>query len=468
MADGDKKTLAIKTYLGQLPVKVQERLLKSVEAAAEAAPSPETEVILKLLREVVREKETQIQRYGTPMRGFWEFIDPLFVDAPDNRKQTGRIPRSTLQPIWTWLNAELLPTHLPDLVDHAKKRLAEDDTQGSQALIAQAKSLLRPVLSRAIDMCRDNKQFRSGLAERLGGANALAHLSDIWSALETEADIDVFKEEFPGLISSPSNAKIRSLLELVQPIVEAKPNHAHIYLALVQPRFQNPAAALSLAVMATDSDQADVLSSSPYAILGDLLLFEIALKAKAIVADLDGSKLDDQILDRVEALVREMKSFQAEVNLDPNHEWAEKLSDVRIQLCTVLSQELLKVSKVARALFAPLEQNPVVALSDEKKTDFDVLMRLASAGDSVRSDLGLADAALEATIKVEAILDQVGTSVVPKIRSANIDERELIMEYMYAAVDYVQVLQGQDAARVVRRLAEAAYSDSQTRDKTAA
>src|SRR5256885_15764210 len=108
MASREKINL-LRTFLGSLPVGMAEGLARAVEVdRMNNGTGLPHDTILESLRPTLRESDRNA-RALTPMRLFCRPFEDLLINKQFGQKQKGRIPRSSITPVWNWLAKDLLP-----------------------------------------------------------------------------------------------------------------------------------------------------------------------------------------------------------------------------------------------------------------------------------------------------------------------------------------------------------------------
>src|SRR5947207_15954158 len=133
MLSADKQQL-LSGFLGKLPEPVAARLAKAVEVdrltGGKGLPHEE---ILGALRPQLRHAG-QTERMPTPQRFFCQPFEDFLIGRERHLKQKGRIVRSSIEPVWTWLANELMPARHRALTEAVRdailyRRRAELETR---------------------------------------------------------------------------------------------------------------------------------------------------------------------------------------------------------------------------------------------------------------------------------------------------------------------------------------------------
>src|SRR5262249_56948660 len=90
--------------------------------------------ILQELREAAPHEHALPPRIGDPQRLFFASLEPFLVDDRSGRKRPGRVARMSLDPIWRWLCADLMPAETPAYAEQIKLQLLANEIGKAEAL----------------------------------------------------------------------------------------------------------------------------------------------------------------------------------------------------------------------------------------------------------------------------------------------------------------------------------------------
>src|SRR6185312_4535295 len=150
MISADKQVL-LTGFLGTLPGSVAARLAKAVEVdrLIGGTDLPHDE-ILRALRPRLRESSQRF-RMATPLRFFCRPFEDLLVSAQRDTKQKGRIARTSIELVWTWLSGELIPHRHRELGDAMRDAILygrdKELEQKTAELWAESAAALKAALS---------------------------------------------------------------------------------------------------------------------------------------------------------------------------------------------------------------------------------------------------------------------------------------------------------------------------------
>src|SRR5271163_3748107 len=116
------------------------------------------------LRAEFRKDGSSQGRAGDPGRYFFAALEPVLVNSAPGHENSGRIPRSSLAPIWEWINRDLLPTMARDYVDEIGKLTAADKQKELRKAAATFQTKVMKYLENALGSPESVAQTRAKLA----------------------------------------------------------------------------------------------------------------------------------------------------------------------------------------------------------------------------------------------------------------------------------------------------------------
>jgi hypothetical protein len=118
----------LRQYLCELSPQARALLIgefeRSLRAGDEAAS---TSLVLQQMRGIVREQREGAPRIGHCARLFFKPFEPFLVDDRADHNHPGRLARSSLDSLWTWLRRDLLPEDAKNLTDEVNDALLAGD-----------------------------------------------------------------------------------------------------------------------------------------------------------------------------------------------------------------------------------------------------------------------------------------------------------------------------------------------------
>ncbi|CAN7466429.1 hypothetical protein LJR220_004210 [Bradyrhizobium sp. LjRoot220] len=264
----------------------------------------------------------------TPSKYFYAPLEPLFVAGAPEHANTGRIARSSLVPIWEWINRDLLPIMARDYEDKMKGLIASNKPRDAQ----QAASIFQTKVAKSLEgnlaSAEGAERARAKLATYTASPSVYSDLIKLMGALRAREALAGFAKALPDKIAKFDDAQVDKITAQLNTFRKKDPDAVPFALALVSGRLKTPRELIRLATKPARSRRAVDVAATPYAISVSMVLDQIddkrialrvALKknrvvdARDILADIDNTEA------AVQAAIRELAAS----------DWGARLRDIR-------------------------------------------------------------------------------------------------------------------------------------------
>src|SRR5215813_9187233 len=180
----------LRDYLAQLPPQSQALLMREFERALERGQDTAVAtLVLEQLRRIARGSEAEEDvspRTDDPGRLLFQPLEPFLVDAGIPAR-VGQIRRSSLHPIWQWLERDGAPEQVREF-EAARARLPEGEDAG------QGDPVVRKVQAAVVDaifkLTGPGGGDRSRELARIGPPNVIEDLCSVGAVLRLREAID--------------------------------------------------------------------------------------------------------------------------------------------------------------------------------------------------------------------------------------------------------------------------------------
>ncbi len=296
-------------------------------------------------------------RPGVPgvVRQFCLPFEDLLVDEGRPSTHMRHIRRSSVLPVWGWLETELLPDALPDI----SRRLEEKSARTSGIAQSGSLPLLHASCSSAIlsalEEARRDGALRRKLERLLGGDAVVEDAAEMARALAVAPYLLAVRDALPKHIVDFDEGMVAAVAEIYEE-ARATALDSAIYVPLVAvARMHEPWQIMRLARKLAGFGNEDAVNRSGLAALGEIFLGELeeiaerAQPKRAAPVDLD------DLLSRVTRFAELSQSFIREIDIRRCSDWGNRILAARVRLSTALTEATGKFElELARAL--PLHQ----------------------------------------------------------------------------------------------------------------
>ena len=207
----------LRQYLRELPPGARALLIAELERAVlRGEEIPGGDMLLQEVRAAVRESGERAPRIGNPARLFFHPVEPFLTDAAPMRKTPGRMARTALEPIWTWIARDLAPAEAQGYMRRYRTRAGARRPIRPDALVDAFQDHVIDAMQGALAAANvDEKARRTARASRSGRrtrSTTCATCSRSSSARDTLALIE---SRLPGHIRNLADGPLENVKALL-------------------------------------------------------------------------------------------------------------------------------------------------------------------------------------------------------------------------------------------------------------
>jgi len=455
-----EKTDLLQSFLGSLPGHVAARLAKAVEVdrLTDGVALPH-EMILNGLRPVLRHNGPQ-QRTPTPLRLCCRPFEDLLVDGARKEKQKGRIARSSVMPMWNWLQ-QLIPAECDAYRQEIKSHVLAYKLEEALECAAKFWPVAGDALRTAI--AKDRKAARLAL----NGELVLGDAEDISLLLCAGAAMVEIQQLLPKPAPALTDELLWSLRRIYDRVVETAPDSAPYVPVVSMCRLAKPWEALKLALLITHQTQDTLISSTDMGLVGDILFVRMEDCRVAIHATRHPNFQVAALLENLTIFTDISSAIVKEVEILRRGKWGQRLLKDRAAVGAVMDGFMERAPKeIAGAL--PTQKSGFTGSSrvsdfskpaDPEKVEralrYAQLLvgcrKLAAAGSFGAKQADAMDEAMQ-------ILRSYNEDVVKELRSPDPARRQVAESQFPLVIELTTLLFSEEEADFLRRRGKAALA----------
>jgi hypothetical protein len=224
------------------------------------------------LRAEFRKDGSSQSRAGDPARCFFAPLEPVLIDGAPEHENSGRIPRSSLSPIWEWISRDLLPTMARDYVDEINKLTAADKPKELRKAAVTFQTKVLKYLENALGSPEAVHQTRAKLAIYTASPSAYHDLTKMMCVLRARDALAKFDDALPAKIEKFDDATVAKVTALLKTLGKAHADALPFGLAIVAKRLKTSWQLIYLATKAAPGKRAADLAATPHAITVTMVL----------------------------------------------------------------------------------------------------------------------------------------------------------------------------------------------------
>jgi hypothetical protein len=463
MVSPEKMSL-LQAFLGSLPEHLAERLAEAVEIDrmmhGKILPH---DSILEALRPALRRAERP-RRVLTPLRLFCQPFEDLLTSEPRTAKQKGRISRTTIVPLWTWLTETLAPQESTAYTGRASELIGRGRVDEAIDVAVAYAAAVAPMLRAALTGEIATKKARAVL----NGDAAVADAEEIAILIACGSEIIGLQKMFPRPFSGINDEMLWSARAIYDRVNEVAADAAPYIPVILMSRLARPWEALRLPMMIARQTQDTLISSTDMGLAGELLFGDLDRLSSAIRATKHPGFDADKLISDIGHFAEISSAVVKEIDVRRDGKWGQGLLKDRAEVGNVMSGLMERAPKeIANAL-------PTRKLGNFASTrvpDFsrsvapekvDIAQRYARLIAGCRPFAAAASFAAklkDAEEEAMLLLRTYNEDVVKELRAGEASRRAVVEEQFGLAVELTAALFSEEDADLLRRRGRAAVSN---------
>ena len=287
----------------------------------------------------------------TPLRQFCTPFEDLLVDDYDETSRTRQIRRSSILPVWNWLEEDLLTDTLPDITRRlAALTLGEEDVARSGTLAVMHGACSAAILSEVAAVRRDAGERRK-LERRLGGEHVVDDAVEMARALSVATFILAVREALPKKIREFDDAMAAEVGDIYEEARHASMENGIYVPFSVMSRLDEPWQILRLARKLAGYGNDAAVSRSGLSDLAEVFVLELEDIADKLGNQRVGTVDLDEMLGEVLRFARISQGFIHEIDIRRYSSWGHRILSARGRLSATIAEEMSRFEQMlARAL----------------------------------------------------------------------------------------------------------------------
>lgn len=446
----------LRDYLRQLPPGARTLLLSKFEKIpAESAEGAIAQLVLKELRGVERDTDSEAPRANDPMRAFFKFLDPFLFNRSKGHLSVGQIDRGSLVAAWRLIVSDLVPAEAAAFEQDLGRAEQSGDWAGGEACIKRFQVRVADMLSAAASGKGGSEAMQRHSA-RLG-LEFSEDLDLIRLALKNRDAIEAFQAKLPAHIKNLSSDQVVAIHRAMDVPSLQNPQMLPLVYRLILKRMYIPQQLVRFAVAAASSDDAMRVATTPHAITVTMVLAELESLTTILRAGLKrgfGSELREQL----KLIHDSIRGFRTEMEVRPDSAWGKKLGAIRSDISSLLKSEIETVPGRIRRLLRP-PRDGVMSIPDEiDVSETSELIEFVSVCRDYANELAVNEVTMRTYSDIRQYLETGSNAIVERLRTAKSHEMPFYRVQMSAAIRFCAAMFGPDYAATLSKAADVVMS----------
>jgi predicted DNA-binding protein len=453
-------TERLRDYLAQLPPQSQALLMREFERAIERGEDTAVaNFVLEQLRKVARGTGGAAQaRIDDPARLLFRPLEPFLVEGK-LPVRPGQVRRSSLLPVWQWLNRDGAPNQAREF-EAALTRMRETGTLSELEMAVRKFQLAAAdaIFRIATPVPGGDKQ--RALA-RVGPPEVIEDMLPIGSLLQAREALDALGGRLPSYLRVFGDEQTDSVSAALNVPALQTPQLLPFALSLIVQRLTAPWQIIRLAIKMAASDDEIRVAATPYGVAVTIALHDLSCVAAGLRTDIKRGHFDN-IAEQLKTLHDGVRGLRTELDLRIDSAWGKQLASIRADISNALQSEIDSVpGRVRRILRQRADKDiPAGAKVDPSEVEeAAALIDFVALCRTYASELAINEVTLRTYSDLQHYVEQSTEALVQSLRGGDGRVRSYRQMQVAAAIRFCDVLFGHDYASLMSRAAENAVTD---------
>ena len=449
----------LRQYLRGLKPEARSLLIAELERAVlRGEEVAGADLVLQELRRIVREQCDGIPRIGNCARLFFKPVEPFLVDDILNHKHLGRISRSALGPLWTWIRRDLLPEEAKILSDEISDALLADDEPKAEHLTRLFQDRAAVAVHASIAAANDDEKTSRRTVAQIGTPRAIEDATALMHVLMGRDTLDSIAARLPVHIGNFSEGRVRESKSLIDSAAVSNDELFLYAMLTVMSRLAAPWQLIRLAIKAVGSDSATRIAENRYAAAVTIALAELERLVGELRSDLRSGR-GVAVGALLKVIHDAARGLRTEMELSGDTAWSRQLAALRAQISELLKSEIESMPGRVRRLLRPrpsteIRANAVLDAGDVAETE--ALVEFVGNCRYFANELAINEMTQRAISELQHYLDSGMRALLDGLRHAGEGDRSFRQSQVDAGRRFCGKVFGADYANTLGKAIEVA------------
>ncbi len=446
-------------YLRELSPQARSLLIGNFERSLlggdEAAGS---DLVLHQLRGIVREQREGAPRIGHCARLFFKPLEPFLVDDRPYHNHPGRIARSSLETLWTWIRRDLLPEDAKRLADEVNDALLAGDAPMAEPAVRAFQNKAAVAIEASLAAGAPDDKIHRRMLAQIGTMRPSDDATTLKCVLAGRDTLATMAADLPLRIVDLSGGEVDKYKALIEKI-SARERELFLYAVLmVMSRMAAPWQIVRFAIKAAGSDKAARVAEMHFGVTLTIVLAELERLVGELRSDLRSGRGV-----AVSALLKTIhdtaRGLRTELDLPVDSSWGRALAGMRAQTADLLRSEIESAPGRIRRLLRPRPSTEIRAnsvLDADEVAETEALVDFVGNCRYFAGELALNEMTQRTFSEIRQYLDSGTRALLDGLRHAGDGDRSFRQSQVDAAACICAKVFGGEYAGLLRKAAEVA------------
>ena len=449
----------LRDYLAQLPPQSQALLMREFERALERGEDTSVATfVLGQLRHIARggDEETK-PRVDDPARLLFRPLEPFLVEG-NAPLRPGQIRRTSLLPVWQWLNRDGAPEQAREFEIALDSIREAGNTSNLETAVRKFQLVAADAIVKIATPLPGGDKPRA--LSRVGPPNVIEDLLPIGSVLQAREALDGFAGKLPSYLRGFGDSQIATVTAALNVPALQTPQVLPFALTLIMQRLTASWQIIRLAIKMAASDDEIRVAATPYGIAVTIALHDLSCLAANLRMDIKRGHFDN-VAEQLKTLHDGVRGLRTELDLRNESNWGRQLTSIRADISNSLQSEIDSVpGRVRRILRQRADKDiPAGARMDTSEVDEAcALIDFVAVCRNYASELAINEVTLRTYSDLQQYVERSTEALVQSLRGGDAKSRAYRQAQVAAAIRFCDVLFGHDYAQLMSRAAENAVT----------
>jgi hypothetical protein len=418
------------------------------------------DLVLQELRRLAREQRDGAPRIGNSARLFFKPLEPFIVDDLGQHRHLGRISRSSLDTLWTWISRDVLPDDARAVDDIVNAALLDGDEAKAKHFVRAFQDRVAMTLTDQLRLADSDAKIRRRMLGQIGTQRAGEDVAILKSVLNARDGLSAMAANLPLQVGNLASKQLDECKALIEK-TGAPGSDMFLYsLLTVMNRLAAPWQLIRLGVKAAGSDTAARVAETPYGVSVTIVLSELERQVGELREDLRSGR-GVAIGALLKTIHDAARGLRTELNMPMDSSWGRALSGLRTQIGDMLRLEIDSMPGRVRRLLKPRaagEIRPNSTLDPVEVAETEALVAFVATCRHFAGELAISEMTRRTFSELQQYLDSGTRGLLEALRAAAPSERSFRQSQVDTAVRLCATVFGRDYAAQLGKAAELAAS----------
>lgn len=415
------------------------------------------DLVLQELRTIMREQREGAPRIGNAARLFVKPLEPFLVDDRNDHNHPGRLARTSIEALWSWIRRDLLPDESKKFTDDITNALLAGEDDKAEKLAHAFQDRAAAAIEAAFKEA-DEEKTRRKLRAQIGTPRAEEDATTLKSVLKGRDELAKLSASLPLRIANLTGDQLDQYKGWVEEAA-ARGEDVFVYALLtVMARLTAPWQLIRFGIKAAGSDVAARVADTQYGVTVNIVLAEL----ERLVGELRHDLRSGQGV-AVSALLKTIhdaaRGLRTELDMPVDSTWGRALAAQRAQIAELLRSEIESMPGRVRRLLRARPSSEIRAnsvLDPDEVAEAEALVEFVGACRYFARELAINEMTQRAFNELQQFLDTNTRALLDGLRHAGEADRPFRQSQVDAAVRMCAKVFGRDYAALLNKAAEVA------------